>query len=106
MFTRPFMLLAALTLAFLQDLVAECPAAKELFDKAADILGYDLLKVRLFEPIYSIDTERRSAIFKSLYDLRKALKCTAHRTATSSQHLNTCPPGLGALAHGASQHHT
>jgi hypothetical protein len=31
----------------LQDLVAECPAAKELFDKAADILGYDLLKVRL-----------------------------------------------------------
>ncbi len=30
----------------LQDLVAECPAAKELFDKAADILGYDLLKVR------------------------------------------------------------
>lgn len=29
----------------LQDLVAECPAAKELFDKAADILGYDLLKV-------------------------------------------------------------
>jgi [acyl-carrier-protein] S-malonyltransferase len=29
-----------------QDLVAECPAAKELFDKAADILGYDLLKVR------------------------------------------------------------
>jgi len=29
----------------LQDLVAEVPAAKELFDKAADILGYDLLKV-------------------------------------------------------------
>lgn len=28
-----------------QDLVAEVPAAKELFDKAADILGYDLLKV-------------------------------------------------------------
>jgi hypothetical protein len=44
--TRPGLLLAALTLACLQDLVAECPAAKELFDKAADILGYDLLKVR------------------------------------------------------------
>jgi hypothetical protein len=29
----------------LQDLVAEFPAAKELFDKATDILGYDLLKV-------------------------------------------------------------
>jgi hypothetical protein len=29
-----------------QDLVADCPAAKELFDKASGILGYDLLQVR------------------------------------------------------------
>jgi hypothetical protein len=29
-----------------QELVEECPAAKALFDKASDILGYDLLKVR------------------------------------------------------------
>jgi [acyl-carrier-protein] S-malonyltransferase len=29
-----------------KDLVAEVPAAKELFDKASEILGYDLLKVR------------------------------------------------------------
>jgi malonyl CoA-acyl carrier protein transacylase len=28
-----------------KDLVAEVPAAKALFDKAAEILGYDLLKV-------------------------------------------------------------
>jgi hypothetical protein len=28
-----------------QDLVADCPAAKELFDKASGILGYDLLQV-------------------------------------------------------------
>jgi hypothetical protein len=28
-----------------KDLVAEVPAAKELFDKASEILGYDLLKV-------------------------------------------------------------
>jgi hypothetical protein len=38
--------LTVLHVCFNQDLVAECPAAKELFDKAADILGYDLLKVR------------------------------------------------------------
>ncbi len=29
-----------------KDLVAEVPKAKELFDKASEILGYDLLKVR------------------------------------------------------------
>ena len=28
-----------------QDVVTEVPAAKELFDKASDILSYDLLKV-------------------------------------------------------------
>ena len=28
-----------------QDVVGEVPAAKELFQKAADILGYDLLKI-------------------------------------------------------------
>ncbi len=29
-----------------KDLAASVPAAKALFDKASDILGYDLLKVR------------------------------------------------------------
>ena len=29
----------------LQDVVTEVPAAKELFDKASDILSYDLLKI-------------------------------------------------------------
>lgn len=29
-----------------KDLVVEVPAAKDLFDKASEILGYDLLKVR------------------------------------------------------------
>lgn len=38
-------LLHCAVLCYAQDLVAEVPAAKELFDKAADILGYDLLKV-------------------------------------------------------------
>lgn len=42
----PACLTNCLCLLPVQDLVAECPAAKELFDKAADILGYDLLKVR------------------------------------------------------------
>lgn len=28
-----------------KDLVADCPAAKALFDKASGILGYDLLQV-------------------------------------------------------------
>ena len=28
-----------------QDVVAEVPAAKELFDEASEILGYDLLKI-------------------------------------------------------------
>eukprot|EP00882_Tetradesmus_deserticola_P000246 GHRQ01000273.1.p1 GENE.GHRQ01000273.1~~GHRQ01000273.1.p1 ORF type:complete len:350 (+),score=185.49 GHRQ01000273.1:91-1140(+) len=39
-----------------KDLVAECPAAKELFDKAADILGYDLLKVCVEGPKEKLDT--------------------------------------------------
>ena len=28
-----------------KDVVAEVPAAKDLFDRASDILGYDLLQV-------------------------------------------------------------
>uniref|UniRef100_A0A383VE93 Malonyl-CoA:ACP transacylase (MAT) domain-containing protein n=1 Tax=Tetradesmus obliquus TaxID=3088 RepID=A0A383VE93_TETOB len=39
-----------------KDLIAECPAAKELFDKAADILGYDLLKVCVEGPKEKLDT--------------------------------------------------
>ena len=31
--------------AYVQDVVSEVAAAKELFDKASDILSYDLLKV-------------------------------------------------------------
>eukprot|EP00775_Hariotina_reticulata_P006040 gene6040-6278_t len=38
-----------------KDLVAECPAAKELFDKAADILGYDLLQVCVEGPKEKLD---------------------------------------------------
>ena len=35
----------AQTVGMAKDLVAEVPKAKELFDKASEILGYDLLKV-------------------------------------------------------------
>eukprot|EP00955_Chlamydomonas_euryale_P065380 359219-Chlamydomonas_euryale.AAC.17 len=35
----------AQTVGMAKDLVAEVPAAKELFDKASEILGYDLLQV-------------------------------------------------------------
>ena len=35
----------AQTVGMSKDLVANVPAAKELFDKASAILGYDLLKV-------------------------------------------------------------
>ena len=33
-----------------KDLVAEVPKAKEMFDKAKEILGYDLLQVGLHGP--------------------------------------------------------
>ncbi len=36
----------AQTVGMAKDLCAEVPKAKELFDKASEILGYDLLKVR------------------------------------------------------------
>lgn len=36
----------------LQDLVAEVPAAKAMFDKASEILGYDLLKVGVVCGVY------------------------------------------------------
>eukprot|EP00879_Flechtneria_rotunda_P003738 GHRR01003976.1.p1 GENE.GHRR01003976.1~~GHRR01003976.1.p1 ORF type:complete len:351 (+),score=140.96 GHRR01003976.1:61-1113(+) len=39
-----------------KDLVAEVPAAKELFHKAADLLGYDLLKVCVEGPKEKLDT--------------------------------------------------
>lgn len=39
-----------------KDLVAECPAAKELFDKASAILGYDLLQVCVEGPKEKLDT--------------------------------------------------
>ncbi len=35
----------AQTVGMAKDLYAEVPKAKELFDKASEILGYDLLKV-------------------------------------------------------------
>ena len=33
------------TVGMAKDLVAEVPKAKEMFDRASEILGYDLLKV-------------------------------------------------------------
>jgi [acyl-carrier-protein] S-malonyltransferase len=39
-----------------QDLVTDCPAAKELFDKASAILGYDLLQVCTEGPKEKLDT--------------------------------------------------
>ncbi|KIY94113.1 hypothetical protein MNEG_13850 [Monoraphidium neglectum] len=41
---------------FTADLVEECPAAKELFDKASAILGYDLLQVCVEGPKEKLDT--------------------------------------------------
>lgn len=39
-----------------QSLVAEVPAAADLFKKASDILGYDLLKVCVEGPKEKLDT--------------------------------------------------
>ena len=39
----------------MQDVVKEVPAAKDLFDKASGILGYDLLKVCLEGPKELLD---------------------------------------------------
>lgn len=39
-----------------KELVEECPAAKELFDKASAILGYDLLQVCVEGPKEKLDT--------------------------------------------------
>ncbi|GBF89603.1 hypothetical protein Rsub_02321 [Raphidocelis subcapitata] len=39
-----------------KDLVADCPAAKELFDKASGILGYDLLQVCVEGPKEKLNT--------------------------------------------------
>ncbi|GLI66627.1 hypothetical protein VaNZ11_010553, partial [Volvox africanus] len=39
-----------------KDLVAEVPAAKELFDKASEILGYDLLKLCVEGPKDKLDS--------------------------------------------------
>lgn len=50
------LLLVFLSSVHPQDLVAEVPAAKELFDKASDILGYDLLKV---SPVQQVQQQQQ-----------------------------------------------
>lgn len=52
----PACLHAAAPAWLLQELVAECPAAKELFDKAAGILGYDLLQLCVEGPKEKLDS--------------------------------------------------
>lgn len=46
----------AQTVGMAKDIVAEVPKAKEMFEQASDILGYDLLKVCVEGPKEKLDS--------------------------------------------------
>eukprot|EP00878_Enallax_costatus_P005660 GHUV01005936.1.p1 GENE.GHUV01005936.1~~GHUV01005936.1.p1 ORF type:complete len:315 (+),score=113.34 GHUV01005936.1:41-985(+) len=79
-----------------KELVAECPAAKELFDKAADILGYDLLKVCVEGPKDKLDTTAISqpAIYVASLAAVEKLRATEGEALLDSVDV-TCGLSLG-----------
>ena len=62
-----------------KDVTEEVPAAKELFDKASEILGYDLLDVCVNGPKEKLDTTAVSqpAIFVASMAAVEKMKATA-----------------------------
>jgi len=74
-----------------QDLVADCPAAKELFDKAAGILGYDLLALCAEGPKEKLDSTVYSQV-------RRGLPWRAARARSAGTRAGACrAQGRGLL---------
>uniref|UniRef100_A0A7R9YU04 Malonyl-CoA:ACP transacylase (MAT) domain-containing protein n=1 Tax=Chlamydomonas euryale TaxID=1486919 RepID=A0A7R9YU04_9CHLO len=76
----------AQTVGMAKDLVAEVPAAKELFDKASEILGYDLLQVCMEGPKEKLDTTAVSqpAIYVSSLAAVEKLRATEGQAAVDA----------------------
>uniref|UniRef100_A0A6S8KQM9 Malonyl-CoA:ACP transacylase (MAT) domain-containing protein n=1 Tax=Dunaliella tertiolecta TaxID=3047 RepID=A0A6S8KQM9_DUNTE len=86
----------AQTVGMAKDLVAEVPAAKEMFNKASDILGYDLLQLCTEGPKERLDSTEISqpAIYVASLAAVEKLRATEGQAAVDAIDV-TCGLSLG-----------